>query len=42
MLLTMKALTQDARAITYSCAHAIDMRHVTEGEASTGPSAPVC
>ncbi len=27
MLLTMKALTQGARAISYSCAHAIDMSH---------------
>jgi len=27
MLLTMKALTQGARAIAYSCAHAIDMSH---------------
>jgi hypothetical protein len=31
MLLTMKALTQVARSITYSCAHAIDMSHATEG-----------
>ncbi|KAB2698301.1 acyl-CoA dehydrogenase [Ochrobactrum sp. Kaboul] len=31
MLLTMKALTQAARSITYACAHAIDMSHVTEG-----------
>jgi len=30
MLLTMKALTQVARGITYSCAHAIDMSHATE------------
>ncbi|MBZ5761036.1 MULTISPECIES: acyl-CoA dehydrogenase [Rhizobium] len=27
MLLTMKALTQGARAITYACAHAIDLSH---------------
>ncbi|MDO9415716.1 acyl-CoA dehydrogenase [Pararhizobium sp.] len=32
MLLTMKALTQGSRAITYACAHAIDMAHATEGE----------
>jgi alkylation response protein AidB-like acyl-CoA dehydrogenase len=32
MLLTMKALTQGARAITYACAHAIDMAHVTTAE----------
>lgn len=32
MLLTMKALTQGARAITYACAHAVDMAHATEGE----------
>ncbi len=31
MLLTMKALTQIARSITYSCAHAIDMSHATDG-----------
>ena len=31
MLLTMKALTQVARSITYACAHAIDMSHVSEG-----------
>ncbi|ENP42703.1 hypothetical protein C055_00289 [Brucella abortus 78/36] len=31
MLLTMKALTQVARSITYACAHAIDMSHVTDG-----------
>ncbi len=30
MLLTMKALTQIARSITYSCAHAIDMSHATD------------
>jgi alkylation response protein AidB-like acyl-CoA dehydrogenase len=29
MLLTMKALTQAARAIAYSCAHALDMARVT-------------
>jgi alkylation response protein AidB-like acyl-CoA dehydrogenase len=27
MLLTMKVLTQGARAITYACAHAVDMTH---------------
>ncbi|MCV3735468.1 acyl-CoA dehydrogenase (plasmid) [Rhizobium sp. TRM96647] len=32
MLLTMKALTQGARAITYACAHAVDMAHATQGE----------
>ena len=32
MLLTMKALTQGARAITYACAHAVDMSHVTAGD----------
>jgi len=32
MLLTMKALTQGARSIAYSCAHAIDMARVTRGE----------
>ncbi|RYB97113.1 acyl-CoA dehydrogenase [Ciceribacter ferrooxidans] len=31
MLVTMKALTQGSRAICYSCAHAIDMAHHTEG-----------
>jgi hypothetical protein len=30
-LLTMKALTQAARAIAYSCAHAIDMARVSTG-----------
>ena len=30
-LLTMKALTQTARAISYSCAHAIDMARVSRG-----------
>ena len=30
-LLTMKALTQGARAITYACAHALDMARVSEG-----------
>jgi len=34
MLLTMRALTQGARAITYACAHAVDMAHATEGEES--------
>jgi acyl-CoA dehydrogenase len=32
MLLTMKALTQGARAIAYSCAHAIDMSHRASGD----------
>jgi len=31
-LLTMKALTRAARAVTYSCAHAIDMARAHEGE----------
>jgi acyl-CoA dehydrogenase len=31
-LLTMKALTQGARAITYACAFAIDMAMVSEGD----------
>ncbi len=30
-LVTMKALTQGSRAICYSCAHAIDMAHHSEG-----------
>ncbi|TIU63420.1 MAG: acyl-CoA dehydrogenase, partial [Mesorhizobium sp.] len=33
-LLTMRALTQIARAISYSCAHAIDRARVGEGEAA--------
>ncbi|TWG89630.1 hypothetical protein L598_000800000940 [Mesorhizobium sp. J18] len=33
-LLTMKALTQAARAICYSCAHATDMARATEGDES--------
>ncbi|MDX8508291.1 acyl-CoA dehydrogenase family protein [Mesorhizobium captivum] len=33
-LLTMRALTQIARAIAYSCGHAIDRAHVAEGEAA--------
>ncbi|RFB97190.1 acyl-CoA dehydrogenase [Rhizobium leguminosarum bv. trifolii] len=33
MLLTMKALTQGSRAISYACAHAIDMSH-RAGDAS--------
>ena len=32
MLLTMKALTQGARAIAYACAHAVDMAQASEGE----------
>lgn len=35
MLLTMKALTQGARAISYCCAHAVDMAHSAEGETRT-------
>jgi len=31
-LLTMKALTQAARAICYSCGHALDMAHASEGD----------
>lgn len=31
-LLTMKALTQIARAISYSCAHAIDLARISSGE----------
>ena len=31
-LLTMKALTRSARAIAYSCAHAIDMAKAAEGD----------
>ncbi|RWK25940.1 MAG: acyl-CoA dehydrogenase [Mesorhizobium sp.] len=33
-LLTMRALTQIARAISYSCAHAIDRARVAKGEAA--------
>lgn len=33
-LLTMKALTQGARAIAYACAHAVDMAHVGEDDAA--------
>ncbi|MBZ9814215.1 acyl-CoA dehydrogenase family protein [Mesorhizobium sp. CA7] len=33
-LLTMKALTQIARSISYSCAHAIDRARVGQGEAA--------
>ncbi|OCW55592.1 acyl-CoA dehydrogenase [Hoeflea olei] len=32
MLMTMKALTQGARAICYSCAEALDMARLTEGD----------
>src|SRR5690606_11566186 len=32
MLMTMKALTQGARAITYSCAEALDMARFSEGD----------
>jgi alkylation response protein AidB-like acyl-CoA dehydrogenase len=31
-LLTMKALTRISRAIAYSCAHAIDMAHASDGD----------
>jgi acyl-CoA dehydrogenase len=31
-LLTMKAMTQAARAIAYACAHALDMAHSGEGD----------
>jgi acyl-CoA dehydrogenase len=31
-LITMKALTQGARAICYACAHATDMSHHTQGD----------
>ena len=34
MLLTMKALTRSARAIAYSCAHAMDMARVSDGDAA--------
>lgn len=34
-LLTMKALTQTARAISYSCAHAIDLARVSSGDQAT-------
>ncbi len=33
-LLTMKALTEIARSISYSCAHALDMAHVAESRAA--------
>lgn len=33
-LVTMKALTQGARAICYSCAYAIDMSHRSDGDAA--------
>ena len=32
MLLTMKAVTQGARAIAYACAHAVDMAQASTGE----------
>ncbi|MGE6741044.1 acyl-CoA dehydrogenase [Allorhizobium pseudoryzae] len=32
MLVTMKALTQGARAICYACAHATDIAHTAEGD----------
>lgn len=31
-LLTMKSMTDAARAICYSCAHALDMAHINEGD----------
>jgi alkylation response protein AidB-like acyl-CoA dehydrogenase len=31
-LLTMKSMTDAARGICYSCAHALDMSHITEGD----------
>ncbi len=33
-LLTMKAMTQGSRAIAFACAHAIDMAHVSQGDAA--------
>ena len=40
-LMTMKALTQRARAIAYNCAHAIDMAERAEdGSHDTGGPAP--
>jgi hypothetical protein len=33
MLLDMKVMTQGARSIAYACAHAIDMVHISEGDA---------
>ena len=33
-LLTMKALTEIARSISYCCAHALDMAHAAEGDAA--------
>jgi alkylation response protein AidB-like acyl-CoA dehydrogenase len=35
MLLTMQALTRASRAISYSCAHALDMARVSEGGEKT-------
>jgi len=35
MLLTMQALTRVARSIAYSCAHALDMARVSDGEEKT-------
>ncbi|WP_438749809.1 acyl-CoA dehydrogenase [Pararhizobium sp. O133] len=34
MLLTMKAVTQGARAITFACARAVDRAHVSEGDSA--------
>ena len=34
MLMTMKALTQGARAIAYTCAEALDRAHLSEGDAA--------
>ena len=43
-LLTMKALTQIARAISYSCAHAIDMARASPPVTAPAlaASAPIC
>ena len=35
MLLTMQALTRTARAIAYSCAHALDMARISDGAEKT-------
>ena len=41
-LLTMQALTRVARAISYSCAHAIDMARVAKAMTrATGATAPI-
>jgi acyl-CoA dehydrogenase len=41
-LLTMQALTQIARAITYACAHALDMAHGGGNDAAHWRTAPIC